>query len=194
MRYRRARSLTTLLGYIDEAYPHRDTTSDGWIGDTSHSRRVSDHNPDENGVVHAIDVDEDDRVGDEIVGKALWAWLLSEKPAFVKYAIYEGQIVSSYPARGEAPWTPRPYSGSNAHRSHVHVSVRDDRPFSGQKFTRPNKERAVAEKDSWLAKWPEWAHKAAKKYATKNTDPKKKVVDMTYAEWLEFQRRFHEGE
>ena len=49
----------TLRNQINEAFPGRDKASDGWIGDAAHQARVSDHNPDRRGIVHAIDVDED---------------------------------------------------------------------------------------------------------------------------------------
>ena len=42
---------------IDDSFPDRDRTSDGWIGDTRHAARKSDHNPDEQGWVRAIDID-----------------------------------------------------------------------------------------------------------------------------------------
>jgi len=50
---------------VDDSYPDRDRTSDGWIGDARHSARPSDHNPDwKNAVegiayVRAIDIDRD---------------------------------------------------------------------------------------------------------------------------------------
>jgi hypothetical protein len=37
--------------------------SDGSIGDEHHSARASDHNPDEHGVVHAIDITHDPKGG-----------------------------------------------------------------------------------------------------------------------------------
>jgi hypothetical protein len=61
MSYHLAPSLVRLREQINQEWPQRDTTSDGWIGDTRHQAVKSDHNPDYSagGVVRAIDVDKD---------------------------------------------------------------------------------------------------------------------------------------
>ena len=48
---------TQLRDQIDTWYADRRSTSDGWLGDARHSARKSDHNPDTDGCVRAIDVD-----------------------------------------------------------------------------------------------------------------------------------------
>jgi len=47
-----------LRDQVNRRWPRRDKASDGWIGDRAHSERISDHNPNKAGVVHAIDIDE----------------------------------------------------------------------------------------------------------------------------------------
>lgn len=123
-----APALAQLRRELEARWPGRDTTSDGSIGDAAHSSRRSDHNPDARGRVDAIDVDENPSHGSplEDVGESLWQWLLDTKPRQVKYAIYEGRIVSSYDHADGRAWTPRPYSGVNPHSGHVHISVLDD--------------------------------------------------------------------
>ena len=59
MKPRLSKSAIQLREQIDDAFPGRDRTSDGWIGDTRHAARKSDHNPDAQGWVRAIDVDRD---------------------------------------------------------------------------------------------------------------------------------------
>ncbi len=59
MKPRLSKSAIQLREQIDDAFPDRDRTSDGWIGDTRHAARKSDHNPDVQGWVRAIDVDRD---------------------------------------------------------------------------------------------------------------------------------------
>jgi hypothetical protein len=60
---RLARSLETLRHQVDQLAPNRDKDSDGWIGDTSHQARKSEHNPDANGVVRALDITNDPAPG-----------------------------------------------------------------------------------------------------------------------------------
>ncbi len=105
---------------INARWPNRDKATDGWLGDASHSSRVSDHNPDSTGMVHAIDVDEDGWPAHEV-----FAWLLEEcragREQRVWYFIYEGFIYSR-----TYGFAKRAYEGWNPHLGHFHVSFRYD--------------------------------------------------------------------
>jgi hypothetical protein len=59
MKPRLSKAAIQLREQFDDNFSDRDRTSDGWIGDSRHSARKSDHNPDEQGWVRAIDVDRD---------------------------------------------------------------------------------------------------------------------------------------
>jgi hypothetical protein len=107
---------------FDDTFPDRDRSSDGWIGDTRHSARPSDHNPDaKTGVVRAIDVDRDvsgsakpDLMPD-IADQIRLAAKAGDKR--IAYVIFEGRIASS-----RMGWRWRKYSGSNPHNKHCHIS------------------------------------------------------------------------
>ena len=111
-----AKSLLTFRNSIDKAFPKRDKSSDGWIGDSAHASRKSEHNPDAKGCVHAIDVDIDD--GDP--GRDLRALILTTAIGHkaVWYVISNGLIYSR-----TYGWKPRKYTGPNAHTKHVHISI-----------------------------------------------------------------------
>jgi hypothetical protein len=122
---------------IDDSYPDRDRTSDGWIGDLRHSARTSDHNPDAKGIVRAIDIDRD------LSGKAkpyLMPDLVDQMRLFAKsdpskriaYIIFAGKIAS--PRMG---WRFRKYSGINAHDHHCHISFTPKGDTDGSFFNIP---------------------------------------------------------
>lgn len=119
---RRAHSLATLLAQINELSPNRSKISDGWLGDTAHAARHSDHNPDSKGVVHAIDITNDPAHG--IDGWALAMALTAGKDHRVGYIISRGKIIAG--ESGPSPWVPRSYHGANRHDHHTHISVRPD--------------------------------------------------------------------
>ena len=49
----------TLRNQVNKRWVRRDKRSDGWLGDAAHKARVSDHNEDSRGLVHALDIDAD---------------------------------------------------------------------------------------------------------------------------------------
>ncbi len=106
---------------IDDSYPDRDRTSDGWIGDTRHSARPSDHNPDKQGIVRAIDIDRDlsGKAKPDLMPDLADQIRLAAKRGDkrISYIIFDGRIAS---ARFGFRW--RKYKGSNAHKSHCHIS------------------------------------------------------------------------
>ena len=122
MQWRVAKSLLVLRGQVDELAPNRDKSSDGTIGDEAHQSRgaKSDHNPDANGVVTALDITNDPAHG--IDAGAIAEMLRLSKDRRIKYVISNRRICSSQ----VSPWTWRPYTGINAHTRHVHISVIDD--------------------------------------------------------------------
>jgi hypothetical protein len=120
---------------IDDSYPDRDRTSDGWIGDVRHSARTSDHNPDAKGIVRAIDIDRD------LSGKAkpdLMPDLADQIRLFAKsdkrisYIIFDGKIASA-----KKSWRWRTYDGINKHTHHCHISFTSKGDTDGSFFNIP---------------------------------------------------------
>jgi len=124
---RLANSLAKLRTEIDDFSPHRDTESDGWIGDAAHASRNSDHNPwiadGKDRVVSAIDVDHDPAHG--VDGAQIVKWFQRKRDPRVKYFIFNHYIYAG--DGGPEPWMPRAYHGANGHTHHIHISVKSDK-------------------------------------------------------------------
>jgi len=114
-----AKSLNTLLDQLNALAPHRSKASDGSIGDASHSSRLSDHNPTSAGQVCARDFTHDPAGG--LDGNWLAATLVASRDPRIKYVIWNRRIIDS--RAGQHPWQWMPYTGTNPHDHHVHVSV-----------------------------------------------------------------------
>lgn len=121
---------------IDDAFGDRDRTSDGWIGDTRHAARPSDHNPDANGWVRAIDVDRDlsgkpkPDIMPDLADQIRLAGKSGEKR--ISYVIFDGRIASS-----RLNWRWRKYTGSNKHNHHCHISFTQKGDEDGSYFNIP---------------------------------------------------------
>jgi len=137
MKYQLSKAAQQLREQFDDSYPSRDRTSDGWIGDTRHAARPSDHNPDANGWVRAIDVDRDvsgrskpDLMPD--IADQIRLLCKSKKERRIAYIIFDGRIASSKKA-----WAWRPYEGSNKHNHHCHISFEKEADLNGAFFQVP---------------------------------------------------------
>jgi peptidoglycan hydrolase-like protein with peptidoglycan-binding domain len=117
MAWRVAKSLLKLREQVDAKWPGRDKSSDGTIGDAAHQATTSDHNPNSAGVVTAMDITHDPAHG--LDARKLAEALVASRDPRIKYIISNAQIVSSQ----VSPWQWRSYTGANAHRAHVHISV-----------------------------------------------------------------------
>jgi hypothetical protein len=124
----------TLREQINASYPERDKTSDGWIGDTRHAARPSDHNPDEQGIVRAFDCDRDlsGKAKPDLMPDLADQIRLCAKSgdSRISYIIFTGRIASS-----KKNWAWRPYDGINPHNKHCHISFtkqgdKDAAPFN----------------------------------------------------------------
>ena len=122
MKPKLSKAAIQLRQQFDDTFPSRDRTSDGWIGDTRHAARPSDHNPDANGWVRAIDVDRDvsgkskpDLMPD--IADQIRLLCKSKKERRITYIIFDGRIASSKKA-----WAWREYTGANKHNHHCHIS------------------------------------------------------------------------
>lgn len=109
-------ALAKLRAEVDAMSPDRSRVSDGWIGDPAHQSRPSDHNPEADGSVDAIDITHDPAHG---VDCNLLADQVKDDRR-VSYVIWNRRIWNPSISR-----TWRAYSGSNPHDKHMHVSVTD---------------------------------------------------------------------
>ena len=121
---------------VDDSFGDRDRASDGWVGDLRHASRPSDHNPDEQGIVRAIDIDRDlsgkakpDLMPDLADQIRLCARAGDKR---ISYVIFDGRIASS-----KKSWAWRPYDGSNKHNHHCHISFTKKGDADGSFFNVP---------------------------------------------------------
>lgn len=124
----------TLMDQFDSVFPKRDHSSDGTIGDPSHT--TGDHVPDYSlkpAVVRATDIDAGlSRTDPEAMERAmnqLRKLAQDAEDKRIKYIIFDRKIAS--PVDG---WDWRAYYGDNPHTLHAHISYTvygddRDRPF-----------------------------------------------------------------
>jgi hypothetical protein len=105
-------ALTRFRNAVNAAYPNRDKTSDGTIGDENHQAGISDHNPDLDGSVDAWDMDVDGVPVEDLK-------VVFQAHESSQYWIHNRQIAT----RGNG-WKRVPYSGANPHDKHVHWNTR----------------------------------------------------------------------
>ncbi len=123
--WRVAKGLLKLREQINAAYPRRKKGSDGTIGNAEHSARSSDHNPDVDGVVKALDTTHDPASGFD--SYTFSDMLIANRDPRIKYVISNGRIASG--PQGPSPWVWRRHIGANKHDHHNHVSIRKEAKF-----------------------------------------------------------------
>jgi hypothetical protein len=148
----------TLRLQINQRFPNRSRRSDGWIGDARHRKKgsASQHNPDENGWVRAIDIDENmgrgrDRNGATAkeLADQLVAYAGSSLPGAdrILYVVYENQLASGTYRRWFWKWRGKGYG----HTAHIHVSFTKAGDRNGDLFPLPILTTDPDERKEWAA-------------------------------------------
>ena len=121
---------------VNNAYPDRDKSSDGWIADARHlAAGTSDHIPDSAGWVRALDLDRDlhgKPKPDEMPYLANQLRALAKSDGRISYIIFAGKIASR-----RSLWRWVKYRGVNPHKSHIHVSFTKKGDEDGTPFNLP---------------------------------------------------------
>jgi hypothetical protein len=118
---------------IDDSFPGRSRSADGWIGDAAHKSRRSDHNPTREGWVFALDIDSDlqsDKSAPFDLADQLR--ILGRSDRRLKYIIFNRRIASR-----RSLWRWRKYTGINPHLGHIHVSFTRKGKLDGSFFKAP---------------------------------------------------------
>ena len=137
----------TLRDQVNKRWASRDKASDGWIGDSAHQAnsgwgtngRGSYHNPDPNGIVHAIDLDEDfwgkGKGGQKDAMKfaqELATYCREGKDGGrIAHIVYEDKVASATSNN----WH---FRGSGyGHTHHIHISFTNKADNNGREFDLP---------------------------------------------------------
>jgi hypothetical protein len=125
-----------LRDQVNARWPDRDTASDGWIADGNHDP-ASFHQPDADGWVRALDLDENlgERGAMRVLADQLAAHCRRGEPGSgrILHIVYEDQVASGTPGKGHPDYWRFRGSGYG-HTQHMHISFtdaarRDGRPF-----------------------------------------------------------------
>ena len=126
-----SKAADTLRDQINIAFVGRSRKLDGWIGDSKHAARKSDHNPRSNGEVCAIDIDaglsDEQGISYDLADQLR---LAAKKDKRISYIIHAGKICSA-----KSLWRWVKYRGINPHHKHVHISFNPKQ--DGKKFDIP---------------------------------------------------------
>lgn len=138
MSWKPVAGIPTLQAQVNKRWPNRDKASDGVKGDAAHAARVSDHNPDGRGYVHAVDIDEDFR-GSKNDNR----WFADQLIAYprgkvggsarFKNIVYENQVASGTYANHFWTWR----DGNYGHEHHIHISFSNIGENDGKEFNIP---------------------------------------------------------
>ena len=129
----------TLRNQVNKRWVRRDKRSDGWLGDAAHKARVSDHNPDSRGLVHALDIDADldpkDPGAAQRLANQIVAYAASGIPGAnrIKYVVFNDQIASGTYANSMWKWRGSGYG----HMHHIHVSFSTKGENNAQTYPLP---------------------------------------------------------
>lgn len=164
--WRLAESLETLRTQINEAYPNRSKVSDGTIGDASHAATASDHNPNADGVVCAMDITHDPEHGFDAGTFA--EYQRTHRHPNLRYVIFNERIAGWW---NNWQWTP-----AQGHTHHVHVSVGtlgvpDGKTYDRYDNTKPwdlgQKEVSMNQSALNVLSMLAWNHPASENFKTK---------------------------
>lgn len=129
----------TLRNQVNKRWVRRDKRSDGWLGDSAHKARVSDHNEDARGLVHALDIDADldpkDPGAAQRLANQIVAYAASGIPGAnrIKYVVFNDQIASGTYANSMWKWRGSGYG----HMHHIHVSFSTKGENNAQTYPLP---------------------------------------------------------
>ena len=127
-----SKAATQFRDQVNDSFADRRKTLDGWIGDLRHSNRVSQHNPNEQGEVCALDIDA--RLSEE-QGIAIYLadqirLAAKQGDRRILYVIFMGKICSA-----KSFWRWVKYRGLNPHTKHIHISFKENQ--NGKPFNIP---------------------------------------------------------
>jgi hypothetical protein len=143
-----------LRDQLNARFPNRDKSSDGAVGDLSHQARPSDHNPDKNGWVHALDIDENfgkgkwrngrnaQALADQIVAYAASGLPGSDR---VKNVVYNDKVASGTYRATRWVWRGKGYG----HFNHIHISFTSKAQKDGQLWPLPILGRTLRQRRLW---------------------------------------------
>lgn len=129
MTCRPAPAVAAVRAQATRLWPNRSIASDGTCASATHTSQNpgSDHEPNAMGYATAVDLTDDKANGCDADA---WAeHLRTTRDPRVKYVICNRRMFSSYPTSTHLAWTWRPYSGSNPHDKHTHLSITIEATF-----------------------------------------------------------------